>query len=586
MTAPLKNPLSTEAKSNNIDTIISTLKDYYENDDKPFACGFSGGKDSSVMMDLVVKMLMQIDNPTKPVFVQFSDTLLEMDNTISQIHKTLDDLEAFAKTHNLPIIVKRVRPITSETLLSLIIGKGYQIATEARYCTDRLKIRPQMRLADEFRDLYPNGMFAIVGSRRSESRERADRLENKTINGMLKTHDTPLWSMLTPIEHLSDDDVWSYLFTQSSSWVDDVALFQSYKDASGDGDECRTMLEGESGKESKCKLSARYGCWLCFKMHGRDVALQNLGQKFSYMKKQEAFRNWLYKEGIGWKNRRNYRNDNQGNKIYDVGNHRDGMVMPSGYTMEFRKEVLTRLWKLSQEIKSERGSDLITYEELVFIQNEWIKEGDVNLGVEAITGVKLDGLDERLLSMTSALKEVLEIKVATNPEHKFSTYREISYRSFSFINVEMSPRFIAVFVAECIKNDKSNEEIVQFVSDLINDDYFNEARTKALKEFMEMRTYTHKYFPTKVESELIKQEWDSDEVGFNTFLKNDIHETITHPDDTPFSLGGDFNADYKANVKAYEPFKNVMEQFKEYQEVGDITECESISLADKMAFFD
>ena len=129
-------------------------------------------------------------------------------------------------------------------------------------------------------------------------------------------------------------------------------------------------------------------------------------------------------------------------------------------------------------------------------------------------------------------------------------------------------------------------EIVQFMNDLMISDYYDKNRVEALKEYMSMKIYTHKFFPTTTDNEIIAQEWANDEVSFVTFLDNKIYEKITHPDDTPFSLDGDYKKEYKRNAKAYEPFKNVAEQYKEYQEVGDITMCESISLADKMAYFD
>lgn len=564
------------------EAIVSALKDYYVKDERPFACGYSGGKDSSVMVDLVVKMLLEVKRPTKTVFVQFSDTLMEMENTISAIHESLDRLEEFAKKHNLPIVIKKVKPITSETFMSLIIGKGYQLPSELRWCTDRLKLRPQARLMDEYNAEFPNGMFAVVGSRKEESRERAERLENKTIEGMCKTHDIPKWSMLAPIEDLTTDEIWTYLSGESSSWIDEATLAKVYEDASDDGDECRTTLEGESGNNAGCGKSARYGCWICPKVYSKDKALINLGKKFSYMKKQEAFRNWLIEEGSGWKNRRNYRNDNQGRKIYNVDNHRKGMTMPSGYTLEFRKEILTRLWALNNEIKQYKKDDLISYDELVFIQNEWLKEGDLELSVQSITGVALDGIDTRLKEVSDAIVNVLAIK----PTEGSLVWIQPSLSEFPFVKREISPRFITVLVSELIKNDKTDKEIFEFIRDLSISEYYSEARLKAHKELMSMRIYTHKYFLTDLENTIVKREWDTDGISFGTFVENKIYEDIINPDDLEFSLDGDYVKNYKKCQAKYKPFEKLMIQYKEMQEKEDITMCETISLEDKMAFFE
>ena len=317
--------------------------------------------------------------------------------------------------------------------------------------------------------------------------------------------------------------------------------------------------------------------------YSKDKALINLGKKYSYMKKQETFRNWLIEEGQGWKNRRNYRNDNQGRKKYNMGNHRDGMTMPSGYTLAFRKEILTRLWKLDNEIKADRnGKDLISYDELVFIQNEWLKEGDVELSVEKITGLSLDGIDERLLSLSTVLDKILKIA----PDKNSMVWFETSYRAIPFVQLTVSARFITTLVVELIKNKKSNEEIIQFFSDLMIEDYWNTSRANAHKEYMSMKTATKKFFPNRIKEEIIDKEWKSDEVSLITFIDTKAYKKVVKPDDIELTLGGNFKKDYKQAQKDYAPYKNAQEQYEELLEKGDITICESISLTDKMAWFD
>ena len=565
---------------------IDAIKHYYLNDPRPFGFGFSGGKDSTVAVDLGVKALMEIPEElrTKQVYVQFSDTGREMGNSIEAINRALNRLELFAINNNLPIVIKRVHPIKTETFLVLFLGKGYQLY-EQRWCTDRLKIRPQVKLLKELSQKHSDGIIAVVGTRAEESAERKNRLADREIDGMLKTHDTAKWNLLAPIEDWSTNDIWAYIYSTKSEWVNADELDSMYEDASDDGDECKTMLEGTAGEVAGCGKSARYGCDLCPKVYSKDKALHNLAKKYTYMEKIEVYRNWLMEEALGWKNRRVYRNDNQGRKLYNregKNSHRVGMAMPSGYTIEFRKEALKRLWIMSEEIKEEKGSPFITYDELVEIQKIWIKEeGDYNnLSVMEITGVNLiDDLDMEFVNLCRDVEDYFTFDILKKEQGK-------DFHGIPYVKIQTSQRFVSMMTTELLKT-KSHVEVLLFVEDIMNHEYYNKSRNAAHKEFMLLRVYTSKFFPTQCDKEIIRQEWDDDQISFNTYMDNNLYEGVVDPESLAYTLGEDFSKEYVFVKEKYSHQESLHKQYKEYQNNDcDITACESISLADKMAYFD
>jgi hypothetical protein len=242
--------------------------------------------------------------------------------------------------------------------------------------------------------------------------------------------------------------------------------------------------------------------------------------------------------------------------------------------------VLKRLWKMSEEIKKERGSPFISYEELVEIQKLWIREeGDYNnLSVMKITGLDItNDIDMEFVEFCKKVDESIFL-LRSN-----SYSRE--YRGIPFVKIPVSERFISVLVAELLKSKKSIESFLWLHSIMI-DDYFNEHRNKAHLELMGMGIYTKIFFPTTCEEEIIQQEWKNDELSFNSYLREELYKDVVHPDDVPYTLDGTYEKKYVETKKEYNMYGKQHKQYRELEEKGDITQCESISLQDQMAFFD
>ena len=139
--------------SKRINHIIDELVDQYsfaDTSEKPWIIGFSGGKDSTVLLTLVWKALEKIrkEMPSpyqlrRPVYVVCNDTMVENPIITEYIDDVLTKIEQAAREQNLPIIVQKTIPKIESTYWVNVLGKGYPVPNNAfRWCTDKLKIRP------------------------------------------------------------------------------------------------------------------------------------------------------------------------------------------------------------------------------------------------------------------------------------------------------------------------------------------------------------------------------------------------------------------------------------------------------------
>ena len=71
---------------NKFEDLIEEIKYVYMSDDRPWIIGYSGGKDSTTVVELVYEMLLSLnpDERKKNVYIISSDTLIE--NPIIKIY--------------------------------------------------------------------------------------------------------------------------------------------------------------------------------------------------------------------------------------------------------------------------------------------------------------------------------------------------------------------------------------------------------------------------------------------------------------------------------------------------------------------
>ena len=365
--------------SKRIENIIDELVDQYtyaDTSDRPWIIGFSGGKDSTVLLTLVWRALEKIKKEfpypfqlKRQVYIVCNDTMVENPIIAEYVDDVLDKIEKAARSQDLPIFVRKTIPKIEETFWVNVLGKGYPVPNNSfRWCTDKLKIRPTSSFLLEQIDEKGEAII-LIGARSSESATRAKSIKKHEIKGKRLTkhpnhHNTLVYS---PIKDLMLEEIWYIINALPSPWgYDNSKLFKIYANASADDYECPTVVTDK--KHTSCGQS-RFGCWTCtvVKEDKSMSALIKNGEK--WLEPLLKYRDSLEKERNISENRMATRRNGQSAVTED--GHKQG-----NYTSEYRARKLKELLELQKEIqKTHPLTELITNQELIAIQVYWYRDG-------------------------------------------------------------------------------------------------------------------------------------------------------------------------------------------------------------------
>lgn len=347
------------------EVVRSIREDYLSETQRfPWIVGFSGGKDSTLVVHATFEALSSIppSKRTRPVHIVSNDTLVESPVVIGHLNKVTAAIREAADNLGLPITVARTTPDLAKSFWVLLIGKGYPSPNQSmRWCTDRLKVLPTSEYIK--RHISESGAAIVVlGVRRDESisRQRSiDKHQNRR-DSALSPHTELLGAFIyRPIVDLSTDDVWELLGTFPAPWGGShVDLFQLYRDA--DGGECPVVLSSEEAPGCGTPNS-RFGCWTCTVVE-KDRSLQGFIDVGNHQYKPLVdFRDWLKSIRNKSEHRQAYRRN--GRLTFDV----TGKHIPGPFTIQTRKLVLERLLA----VQAEFGEQLISESELDLIYQHW-----------------------------------------------------------------------------------------------------------------------------------------------------------------------------------------------------------------------
>lgn len=359
---------------NTTTTLIERLKYVYFSDDRPWIIGYSGGKDSTVVVSLVIEMLLSLENPKscKNVHIISSDTMVENPIVKNHLFTTLDALKDFSKEKLPNLHVHLVQPEADKTFWSYVIGRGYptpKMNGTFRWCTDRLKISPSSVKIREIINACGKEVVILLGVRKAESTVRKARIEGREIIGKLMNRHEVIESayVFNPIVDLTTDDVWNYLLTHNGGLTpwhsDNTALFNLYGEADS---ECPFATEIKKGEQSESCGKSRFGCWICTVVK-EDRSLNGfIKSGYRQLQPLADFRSMLMDMRDKPENREKKR--------------RDGIASVGPFTWEARQIILTRLLE-TQKLLSERfglKDPLITLAELKAIDEIWDRELDLS----------------------------------------------------------------------------------------------------------------------------------------------------------------------------------------------------------------
>lgn len=301
-----------------IKDILEEMIMVYKNDERPWIIGYSGGKDSTTVVQLVFTMLVQLpeEERHKDVYVVSSNTLIENPVVLGYLKHTLKLINNGAEAAGIPLYTHMVHPQYDNTYWTNIIGKGFPTPTSVRFrwCTERLKIKPSNTFIEE--KVKENGeVVVLLGVRKAESIARSIRIKKREIEGYLLTPHVTLANtyVYNPIVNLTTDDIWEVLLSNNGSnpWGDsNNDLFLLYKGA--DGGEC--PFTTTSDKDTPTCGSSRLGCWICTVV-SKDKSLTGFIENGeTWLQALLDFRKWIISIRNKHEYRKQYRRD--GNHYY------------------------------------------------------------------------------------------------------------------------------------------------------------------------------------------------------------------------------------------------------------------------------
>ena len=392
--APEKETSFVLTKGNDIAFRLDSIKkiisaEYTKRHSYPWIVAFSGGKDSTLLLQTVWEVLLSLPKSQRKrkIYVVGNDTLVESPLIINHLRKSIESIQKASQKDDLPIETKITTPYIDQTFWVNVIGRGYIPPTRNfRWCTDRMKIIPTNRLMESLVSEYKKSIL-LVGTRRSESQNRRRNMQKHRVKAdKMKSYGIEGCRIFAPIADLDDEDVWKILMQRRPPWGGTHRnLITLYRNAGGG--ECPLVLTKEDAP-SCGTTSPRFGCWTCTVVN-KDRSMRGVidsGHKDS--EKLEAladFREWLIELREDEENRLPVRRD--GRTKFRADNTR---VM-GPFRLDVRKKILFNLQKLEKKF----GESLILPSEIEVIHDIWWRDEireDARQALMRTVGVSDEGL--------------------------------------------------------------------------------------------------------------------------------------------------------------------------------------------------
>lgn len=356
--------------------IIKEIMIVYKHDSRPWLIGYSGGKDSTLLVSLVYEAMQRLkkaDSPMhKKIYIITSDTMVENPIVKNYMHSSSQSINDVSKSDRLKIEARIIYPEPEQTFWSRVIGLGYPTPEPPgfRWCTERLKINPMNKFVNE--RIEENGeIIILLGVRKGESLTRMKTITAREIEGkLLNMHnDIPNAYVYNPITEVPNELVWEFLLKNDckSPWGTDMKYLFNLYQGENLGEEQSVL--GEVDREKiPVTGNSRFGCWCCT-MVKEDKSLQNfINRGATELIPLRNFRNDLLKMRDNPQMRDNKRRNGS---VYKKA---DGSFGLGPFTLEARRIILEKLLMLEDET----GLELMTISELKAIDKMWDEEGDLS----------------------------------------------------------------------------------------------------------------------------------------------------------------------------------------------------------------
>ena len=370
--------------SDTIQLLHEEIRELYLEDKAPWIIGYSGGKDSTAILQLIWEAIegLAVEQRHKDIHVISTDTLVENPVVALWVEKSHETMRKAATQAQMPIIPHRLTPTVADSFWVSLIGKGYPAPRHKfRWCTFRLKIQPSNTFINSIVSSSGEAIL-VLGTRKAESSARAanmTRHEKGRVRDRLSPNSSLPGSLVyTPVEDWTNDDVWSFLMQIKNPWgFNNEDLLGMYAGATADG-ECPLVVDDST---PSCGDS-RFGCWVC--------TLVEKDRSMTAMIKNDQEKEWMLplldiRDALDFRtNKEGEYSENADRHLRDfrrmAGNVQmmaNGKEIPGPYLQSAREQWLEQLLEAQTYIRQMgipevENIELITLEELQEIRRTWI----------------------------------------------------------------------------------------------------------------------------------------------------------------------------------------------------------------------
>ncbi len=211
---------------------------------------FSGGKDSSVLLDLTLSFLIEkrLKKKRPSLIITYNDTLLEWPPLRDWALKVMRSLKRLTENTGVDLRTFILKPEAGESFLEMVFKKRYPAPSPRfRWCTERLKVRPTLRIIRRLSSQGHN-IIMLTGVRYNESKERSGRLKGRDV---IKNNGGPFKGpgsvkAYAPLYSWTLNDIWTYIDSKRPVW----------------NEPSWTFLVNLYGPK-RLDYELRFGCFLC-----------------------------------------------------------------------------------------------------------------------------------------------------------------------------------------------------------------------------------------------------------------------------------------------------------------------------------
>jgi len=368
-----------------IEALKAEVQDLYCSDSVPWIVGYSGGKDSTTVLQLVWLALLGLpaEKRLKPVHVISTDTLVENPVVAAWVRRSLEMMKAVATECGVPVIPHRLTPKIEDSFWVNLIGKGYPAPRHKfRWCTDRLKISPSNEFLSNLVKETGRALL-LLGTRKAESSARSRNMakheKGRWRNKISPNAGQPGTHIYSPIEDWQNDDVWFFLMQVANPWNHDNKELMSMYAGATEGGECPLVVDTST---PSCG-SSRFGCWVCTMVESdksMTAMVQNDLEK-EWMAPLLKLRNMIDFRGKGQeplypdsdKHLRDFRRITGMVQLFH-GDPIHGPYRQDVRQLWFREVLQVQTWIKAHSPAEVRGVELLTLGEIEEIRRIWVME--------------------------------------------------------------------------------------------------------------------------------------------------------------------------------------------------------------------